>query len=205
MQHRARPSARDCGGAAPTGKSSKAAPTLEQVCAGFKSRLPDESLYATTPCPCGGASYATCCRPYHSGEALVEAPEKTLRSRYSAFAYRLPAHIIATTDRSSADYRADKVAWARQLNRESMFDSYSFERLEVGKLEDGADAGEQFLSFTVELQPLDAGQASQAPPLRFSERSRFLRDAQGAWLYAGGDVTAEGSDIVLNQRPGVKT
>jgi SEC-C motif-containing protein len=191
-------------GAAAKPNKGKPAPTLESVCAGFVSRLPDESLHADTPCPCGGPSYLSCCRPYHRGEALVDSPERTLRSRYSAFAYRLPAHIIATTHRTNADYRSDQVAWARQLNRESMFDSYSFERLEIGEIErpsEGGEEGPQFLSFTVELQPVDErGKSTRAPPLRFSERSRFLRDDTGAWLYAGGDVTAEGSDVVLNPK-----
>ena len=110
-------------------------PSLEEVVAGFKTRLPED---ASVDCPCGsGDSYEACCQPCHaglqSGEGYpMESPEHCLRCRFSAFAFRLPLPIIATTHSDNRDYRTDRVAWARMLNRDGMFDDFRFVRLEAG-------------------------------------------------------------------------
>lgn len=90
------------GGGGGFGAPKKAAPTLDEIVAGWKTRLPADT---STACPCGsGDAYDSCCRPYHIGEKAPESPERCLRSRYSAFAYRLPKHIIRTTDRTNSEY-----------------------------------------------------------------------------------------------------
>lgn len=38
------------------------------------------------PCPCGGASYASCCEPLHDGRQEATTALELMRSRYSAFA-----------------------------------------------------------------------------------------------------------------------
>ena len=164
----------------------KTAATLKDTVRTFKTRLPKD---AGVPCPCGaGAAYSECCRPYHVGEKLAETPEWCLRSRYVAFAYRLPAYIIETTDRSNSDFMKDKVAWAKKLNKGSMFDQFEFVSLEVGEVQAGATDDEVFLSpnkFT--LQPKDA---LGSPPLVMQERTKFVR-RKDAWLFASGTVTSE--------------
>ena len=99
-------------------------PTLEEVMAGFKTRLPED---ASVDCPCGNTdptgapmSYEACCQPCHagltSGEGYaMESPEHCLRCRFSAFTYRLPLPIIATTHPDNRDYRTDRVAWVRRV------------------------------------------------------------------------------------------
>ena len=130
-------------------------PSLEEVVAGFKTRLPED---ASVDCPCGsGDSYEACCQPCHaglqSGEGYpMESPEHCLRCRFSAFAFRLPLPIIATTHSDNRDYRTDRVAWARMLNRDGMFDDFRFARLEVGEAEEGANEREAFLSFRATLR-----------------------------------------------------
>jgi SEC-C motif-containing protein len=47
-------------------------------------------------CPCGGASYATCCGPYIAGEALPPTAEALMRSRYTAYTQRDEAYLRAT-------------------------------------------------------------------------------------------------------------
>ncbi len=37
-------------------------------------------------CPCGGASYETCCGPRHSGSSPADTAEALMRSRYCAYA-----------------------------------------------------------------------------------------------------------------------
>ena len=49
-------------------------------------------------CPCGGASYASCCGPYIAGDALPPTAEALMRSRYTAFTLRdeaVPARHLA--------------------------------------------------------------------------------------------------------------
>ncbi|QOL50756.1 YchJ family protein [Massilia litorea] len=47
-------------------------------------------------CPCGGASYATCCGPYIAGAALPPTAEALMRSRYTAYTQRDEAYLRAT-------------------------------------------------------------------------------------------------------------
>ena len=138
------------------------------------------------------------------GDASPESPEQCLRTRYSGFAYRLPEYIIRTTDRTNSDWMSDKVKWAKKLNKESMFDSFEFQGLEVGALEDGQDEQEQFLSMKVKLMPVDdkTGLPKQPEPMVFAERSKFVCKKDGStWLYAAGEVRTEAAgfkDRILN-------
>jgi SEC-C motif-containing protein len=184
-------------------KAGPEAPTLEAVLARWPTRAPAD---AASPCACGsGDSYADCCRRYHEGLALSETPTRLLRTRYSAFAYRLPGHLIRTTHRTNRDWRDDRVAWARQLNREGMFDSFDFLGLQHGPhqageqhekaaeggaqeepREAGADPDEACISFRVVLRNRETGSE-----VGVRERSRFVREA-GEWLYASGEVGTDG-------------
>lgn len=47
-------------------------------------------------CPCqSGKRYADCCKPFHDGAAAPSA-ELLMRSRFSAYALRLPAYLMST-------------------------------------------------------------------------------------------------------------
>ena len=49
-------------------------------------------------CPCKSReSYAQCCMPYHYGRAQPETAEQLMRSRYSAYFFRLTDYLVATT------------------------------------------------------------------------------------------------------------
>lgn len=49
-------------------------------------------------CPCKSrASYATCCMPFHYGRAKPETAEQLMRSRYSAYFFRLVDYLVETT------------------------------------------------------------------------------------------------------------
>ena len=107
------------------------------------------------------------------------------------------------------------------------FDSFEFRGLEIGELEEGSSEKEKFLSLRVSLMPMDAaGIPKQADPMVrslrssafprpqnlpgrvrlcvrqvFSERSQFLRQPKGNWLYGAGEVRTEAAgfkDRVLN-------
>lgn len=48
-------------------------------------------------CPCGsGKSYNDCCRDYHIGKANPQTAEQLMRSRYSAFFFRLADYLVSS-------------------------------------------------------------------------------------------------------------
>merc|ERR1712070_904377 len=102
-------------GAALSRKPARSPKSLDETVARFGTRLPADA--AATLCACGsGTFYSECCQPYHQGKRMPETPTRTLRTRFSAFAYRLPAHLIRTTHPSNRDWMEDSVAWARRLD-----------------------------------------------------------------------------------------
>lgn len=181
-----------CGGAsmAGFGAPKPAPPTFAEVCAKFKTRLPKDVNVA---CPCGsGELYPNCCQPYHVGERFSESPERTLRTRYSAFYYRLVKYSIESVHKSNPDYIKDKVKWAKKADRDFMFDYHIFKGLEIGEAEAGESDDESFLSFQYGIQPLDPQTKKPKGGLQtYKERSKFVRNKKGKWLYATGETITD--------------
>jgi SEC-C motif-containing protein len=176
--------------------------TLEDTLASFPNRLPAAEDIDTATCPCGsGSVYTDCCAVFHRGEAFPQSPEKVLRSRYTAFYYRLPGYIMESTHEECRDFQPDKIDWAKNLNKGGMFDSYDFVGLEVGTEEAGSDDSESFLDFQVTLRGNSkASEQLEDKEMVVMEKSRFLRDEKG-YRYAGGDVRTDVAgieDVVLN-------
>ncbi len=49
-------------------------------------------------CPCKSkAAYAACCMPFHYGTAKPETAEQLMRSRYTAYFFRLVDYLVETT------------------------------------------------------------------------------------------------------------
>lgn len=170
-------------------------PKLEDVLAAFRTRVPEGDADAV-PCPCGtGKDYGECCGPLHRGERTCATMTDVLRSRYTAFSWRLVDHVMATTHPSCRDYREDRVAWAKDLDKGGMFDSFEFVGLEAGAEEPSEDGNENvgFVEFKVTLRAKEDGNGSVAGrETVISERSRFLRDpTDGSWSYASGDVRSD--------------
>jgi len=201
---------RDAGGASSRSSDKgfgTAPPSFDDVVNQFRNRLPSDS--DAVQCPCGsGVSYASCCEPFHVGTTNKGCltPEDVLRTRYSAFSYRLIKYIIETTHPTCRDYQQDKVAWAKQLNKDGMFDSYSFVELKIVGRQDETmietnnsedeevnTNDEAFVDFTVRLRAKEnQGSALAGKETIISERSRFLRNVDdGTWSYAGGEVRSE--------------
>jgi len=117
-------------------------------------------------CPCGATDYSTCCWRYHNGEPAPDAAT-LMRSRYSAYALKLEAYLLATwhvSTRSAAlDLAADNTQWLE---------------LEVKKhAQESADHA------TVEFvaRYKIGGRAH-----RLHEISRFVRE-EGKWFYVDGE------------------
>lgn len=119
-------------------------------------------------CPCGrGEQYADCCGPLHDGGAAPTA-ERLMRSRYAAFSLGLGHYLKRSWDVSTCpdDLELDvSVVWRRLL----------IERVEAGSPFDK----EGYVTFTA---------IGRGPEGRFEqrERSRFVRDGTGRWVYVDG-------------------
>jgi hypothetical protein len=65
------------------------------------NRVPKDP--AATPCGCGlGGSYADCCQPIHCGECQP-TPEELVKSRFTAYKYRLPDFLVSSTWKFSSE------------------------------------------------------------------------------------------------------
>jgi SEC-C motif-containing protein len=104
----------------------------------------------------------------------VPAPtaEALMRSRYTAYATGAVGHLMRTTAPSSPHWQPDARAWHEELERYCAH--VSFEGLEV------RSAGEDEVTFFARLR---VGEQDAS----FGERSRFVRDSEGRWLYLDGE------------------
>lgn len=69
---------------------------------------------AEAECACGsGKQYGKCCRRFHTAQLNPSQAEDLLRSRYSAYAYRLPSYIMKTTHSSTIEL--DRRLWRREI------------------------------------------------------------------------------------------
>ena len=128
---------------------------------------------AKQPCPCGGGSYASCCRPLHRQERAAATAEQLMRSRYSAFALAEIDHLLRTQPSSEPlpQRRRSLESTCRQLH---------WRCLEILATEAGGlDDREGTVTFV-------AHYSARGEQGVLRERSRFGRDggrADGAWLY----------------------
>ncbi|GHF29446.1 SEC-C motif-containing protein [Deinococcus metalli] len=110
-------------------------------------------------CPCGsGRSYANCCGPAHDGTRPAATPEALMRARYSAYALRNEAFVLAT--------------WHPETRPAAL-------RLESGTKYTGLTVHAAHgleVEFTATLRVRDG------ETLRVHERSAFAQ-VNGAWLY----------------------
>ena len=68
-----------------------------------------------TKCACGsGMPYSKCCEEWHDRGEAVD-PLILIKSRYSAFAYRLPEYIIATTQKNGPEWMSNQEVWETEL------------------------------------------------------------------------------------------
>jgi SEC-C motif-containing protein len=124
-------------------------------------------------CPCKSrASYATCCMPFHYGRAAPETAEQLMRSRYSAYFFRLVDYLVDTTHpdtrkpglRAELEETVHQVSW-RYLTIVDA--SKGGKNDKVGKVEFVAEYFVEGVSHELH------------------ERSRFRR-FKGAWKYLDG-------------------
>ena len=122
------------------------------------------------PCPCGsGAAYGACCAPLHAGEAAPTA-ERLMRSRYAAFVTLNEPYLLQTWHKSTRPASMD------------LDESIEWKRLFISDTTAGGEYDtEGFVVFTAIARTED-GRFEQR------ERSRFVRDGAGRWVYIDGEV-----------------
>ena len=123
-------------------------------------------MLSPSTCPCGGATFATCCAPYLAGQAVPQTAEALMRSRYSAFVFQRANYLLATWHSSTRPAALDFALGAKWLG----LDVRSHRVL---------DADHAEVEFVARLR--EAGRAT-----RLHERSRFVRES-GHWFYVDGD------------------
>ena len=92
----------------------------------------DRRPKAKESCACGnGETYGECgCSRYHDMLACDAAdPAALVRARYTAYRYRLPDFLIATTDPDGEEYQANTREWKKSLLQ--FCDQMDFQRLVI--------------------------------------------------------------------------
>ena len=124
-------------------------------------------------CPCKSRlSYATCCMPFHHGKAKPATAEKLMRSRYSAYFFRLVDYLVDTTHPSTREpmLKRELEKTIYQVN----WSCLTILNTSQGGKEDKAGKVEFVADYFVNGEPHE-----------LHERSRFKR-YKGAWKYLDG-------------------
>lgn len=124
-------------------------------------------------CPCKSReTYADCCQPFHLGRAKPATAEQLMRSRYSAYFFRLVDYLVATThpDTRAGDLKARLEETIHEAN-------WRFLTI-LGSSKGGPGDKVGKVEFVAEY--FEGDQAHE-----LHERSRFKR-YQGAWKYLDG-------------------
>ncbi len=125
-------------------------------------------------CPCKSReTYGACCEPFHLGRAKPETAEQLMRSRYSAYFFRLVDYLVATTHPDSR--QRDLKARLEETIHEATWRFLTI----LGSSKGGAQDKVGKVEFVAEYYLDDQ-------PHELHERSRFKR-YQGAWKYLDGN------------------
>lgn len=124
-------------------------------------------------CPCKSRlSYALCCLPFHQGKAKPETAEQLMRSRYSAYFFRLVDYLVETTH---PDTR--KPGLKRELEQVIHQANWSYLTV-LGVAQGGKDDNRGKVEFVADYYV-------DSEPYELHEVSRFKR-FKGAWKYLDG-------------------
>jgi len=133
-----------------------------------QSRTRAESL-----CPCkSGDSYYTCCMPLHYRKAKAETAEELMRSRFSAYFFRLTDYLVETTH---PDTREPNL---KALLDETIHDTNWYFLTIVGTSKGGKSDKVGKVEFIARCYV-------DGEPKELHERARFKR-YKGAWKYLAG-------------------
>lgn len=139
---------------------------------------------APAACPCGlGPSYDACCGRFTGTVVPAPTAELLMRSRYTAYARRDPAHLLATWHSSSRPERL-------QLDLDLRWTSLEVVSTTGGGLLDPRG------TVRFRARAVDGGR-----PTVVDEDSAFVRE-DGAWVYLGPVSTGAGPGPAPGAGPG---
>jgi SEC-C motif-containing protein len=124
-------------------------------------------------CPCKSReTYAACCQPFHLARVKPDTAEQLMRSRYSAYFFRIVDYLVATThpDTRARDLKSRIEETIHEVN-------WRFLTI-LGSSKGGLGDKVGKVEFIAEY--FEDGQARE-----LHEHSRFKR-FQGAWKYLDG-------------------
>ena len=131
-------------------------------------RIPREREESLCPCK-SRLSYASCCLPFHHGKAKPETAEQLMRSRYSAYFFRLADYLVETTHPDTRD-----PGLMRELEKTLHQVNWSFLTI-VAASKGGKNDKQGKVEFIADY-------FVDGEPYQLHERSRFKRH-KGAWKY----------------------
>jgi len=121
-------------------------------------------------CPCKSReTYAACCQPFHLGRAKPATAEQLMRSRYSAYFFRLVDYLVSTTHPDTRE--PDLKRKLEETIHDSNWSFLTILRSSKGSPDDKTGKVE----FTAEY--FEDGERHE-----LHERSRFKR-YKGVWKY----------------------
>ncbi len=137
---------------------------------------PPEKLAGTRQqslCPCKSReTYSACCEPFHLGRAKPDTAGQLMRSRYSAYFFRLVDYLVATTHPDSREP-------GLKAHLEETIHEANWRFLTIlGSSKGGPGDKVGKVEFVAEYFQDDQ-------PQELHERSRFKR-YKGAWKYLDG-------------------
>lgn len=136
-----------------------------------KVKIPRER--EASPCPCNREkSYDTCCMLFHYGRAKPETAEQLMRSRYTAYFFRLIDYLVETTHPDKREkglaQELDKTSWDPKWRKLQIISTSK------GGKEDKTGKVEFIASYSLH------GEKGE-----LHEKSRFRR-FKGKWMYLDG-------------------
>ena len=132
------------------------------------------------PCPCGGASLASCCAPFLAGAALPPTAERLMRSRYTAYVLRDEDYLRATWHPSTRPTepiidKNEPIQWLGLEVKSAL-------RLRQRKADH-----EDYVEFVARLRQRGKGQRMHEVSYFVYESDPEL-DGRPRWFYVDGDV-----------------
>lgn len=126
----------------------------------------------TNFCPChSGMIYEECCKPFHTKKKTPQLASQLMRARYAAYALNIASYIIATTHPKNPQYKANLVAWKKEIQEFSKNTLFiSLDILTDEELDNVA-----FVTFQAQLK-------ENNQEIIHKEKSTFTKE-NNKWLY----------------------
>ena len=136
-------------------------------------------------CACNsGKDYGDCCKPFHEGKGVPSDPLALLRSRFTAYAYRLPDYVMDTTHpKYDQEYTTKRKKWRQSILLSC--DLVELEKLVILSEEDDNLEPEtkKFITYEIHVKTVEDEKEMT------KEKSTFTFDVdKKKWLFRHGEL-----------------